>query len=186
MNTSESPAQQNANPAIWNTVLRYGAYCGGTLAAFSLLTYLLDVNLMSLSGIIILYATMFAIGFVYAAMATRYQRDRLDGGYIGYGKALLVCLLTVLIGILISGLWNFVLVNFIDPDIVGKMKEQFLETWGESMSEEAREKALEGFDKAGNLGSTLLSSLSTGVFVSLIVGLITAAFMKKQPEISVR
>jgi membrane protein DedA with SNARE-associated domain len=182
MDTLNTPTSQ----PIWNTVLRYGSYCAGAMVFFSLLSYLTNFNMMSLSGIIILYLVLFAIGFTFAALAMRHQRDQLDGGYIGYGKALAIGLLTVMIGMFVSGLWNYVLVNFIDPNIVATLKEQFMEGWGKNMPPEALEKALEGFDKAGELGTNLINSLTSGGFVGLIVGLITAAFMKKQPEISIR
>lgn len=185
MDNLDTPSQPGPAP-IWNTVLRNGLYCGGVLVAFSLLVYLINLNLMSFSGIAILYGAMFAIGSTFAVFAIRHQRDQLDGGNISYGKALLVGLVTVFIGMVISGLWNYVLINFIDTNYVATMKEQFMEAWGQNMPQDALEQAMEGFDKAGELGSTLKSSLSGGVFFGLIIGLITAAVMKKQPEISMR
>jgi uncharacterized membrane protein (DUF106 family) len=181
MNTLDTPnAQQGATP-IWNTVLKYGAYCGGAIVVFSILTYLADVDLMSISGMLILYAAIFLIGFSIAAMAMKYQRDKLDGGVISYGKALAVGLLVVLIGMVISSFWNYILINFIDPEYMEGMKEQFIATWGESMPQESLDEALAGFDKAGNLFEGIKSSLIGGTIFGLIIGLITAAFMKREP-----
>lgn len=182
LDTSNKPT-----PApIWNTALTYGAYCGGILVVFSLLTYLLSFNMMSISGVVILYLSIFAIGFTMAILAMKHQRNTLDGGYISYGKAFLVGLVTVFVGMVISGFWNYILLNFIDPEYITTMKDQFMETWGENMPEDALEKAMEGFEKAGDLGSTLKSSLSGGLIFGLIISLISAAFMKKEPEISMR
>lgn len=186
MDTSNTPSNQSRNTPVWNTILRHGSYAAGAFVVFSLLTYLVNFNLMSFSGIAVLYGAMFIIGFVFASMAIRYQRDQLDDGYISYGKALLIAMFTVLIGMFVSGLWNYVLINFIDPNYVATLKEQFVETWGGSMPPEALEQALEGFDKSGDLVSNLKSSLIGGLVVGLIVGLITAAFMKKQPEMNIR
>lgn len=186
MSTLDSPNQQSPNTPIWDTVLRFGAYCAGAYVVMSLLMYLVNFNMMSIGGMVAFYVSTFAVGFVFAIMAMRHQRDRLDGGYISYGKALLIGLLTVLIGTFVSSLWNYVLINFIDPDYVANLKEQFVETWSERMPPEALEKALEGFDKAGDIGSNLKNGLLGGAIYGLIVGLISAAFMKKQPEISIR
>lgn len=186
MDTFNTPSNQSPSIPIWNTVLRYGSYAAGIFVAFSLLTYLVNFNLMSFSGIAILYGSILIIGFVFASMAIRHQRDKLDDGYISYGKALLIGLLTVFIGMFVSGLWNYVLINFIDPNYVNTLKEQFLETWGGNMPPEALEQALEGFDKSSNLLENLKSSTIGGLVVGLIVGLITAAFMKKQPEMNIR
>ncbi|MBV6439166.1 MAG: DUF4199 domain-containing protein [Haliscomenobacteraceae bacterium CHB4] len=186
MSTLDSPSQQLPNVPIWDTILRYGAYCTGGYVVMSLLMYLINFNMMSIGGMVVFYITLFAVGFVFAVMAMRHQRDQLDGGYISYGKALLVGLLTVFIGVFVSGLWNYVLINFIDPNYVANLKERFVESWGERMPPEALEKALEGFDKAGDLGSILMNGLTGGAIYGLIIGLIAAAFMKKQPEISIR
>jgi hypothetical protein len=186
MSTLDSPHQPASTTPIWNTVLRYGLYAAGAYIALSLIMYLTSFNMMTIGGGITYYVCLFAIGAVFAVMATRHQRDQLDGGYIGYGKALLVGLLTVFIGVFISSLWGYVLINFIDPGYVDNLKEQFVETWGEQMPADALEEALEGFDKAGDPLAILKQGVMGGGIFGLIVGLITAAFMKKQPEISMR
>lgn len=169
-------------PPIWNTVLRYGAYFGGAMIVFSLLMYLIEFNMMSLSGIAIMYATMLLMGGAFAVMAGRFQRDQLNGGYITFGKAFLIGLLTVFAGMLISGLWNFILVTVIDPDYVTALKDQFVEAWGESMPPEALEEALKGFDKSGEFSGVMSSSLWGGGIFGAICGLIAGAIVKKQPE----
>ncbi len=186
MDSLDTPNPSAPNAPIWNTVLRYGLYCAGGYVVLSLLIYLINFNMMSIGGMIVFYLCLFAVGFAFAAISIRYQRDQLDGGYIGYGKALLVGLLTVFIGVFISSFWNYILVNFIDPQYAENLKEQFVETWGEQMPADALEKALEGFDKAGDLLTILKQGLIGGGIYGLIIGLITAAFMKKQPEINIR
>jgi hypothetical protein len=177
LDNNPAPAQP-----IWNTSLRYGAYLGGALIVFSLLMYLLDFNMMSLGGVALMYTSMLLLGGVFAVMAGRYQRDQLDGGYITFGKAFLIGLATVFIGMFISGIWNYILVTVIDPDYVAALKDQFVEAWGESMPPDALEEALKGFDKAGELGSALQSSLMGGAIFGAITGLISGAITKKQPE----
>lgn len=186
MSSLDFPNQPSSATPIWDTVLRYGLYAAGAYIALSLIMYLTNFNMMTIGGMITYYGSSLAIGAVFAIMAIRHQRDQLDGGYISYGKALLVGLLPVFIGVFISSLWGYVLVNFIDPGYVDMLKEQFVETWGEQMPAEALEEALEGFDKAGDMFVILKQGLMGGAIFGLIVGLITAAFMKKQPEISMR
>lgn len=186
MDTLDSSPRTLPNNPIWDTVLRYGLYCAGAFVVLSLLFYLINFNMMSMGGMAIFYILLLGIGFTFAIMATRAQRDQIDGGYITYGKAVLVGLLTVFIGVFISSFWNYILVNFIDPGYVDALKEQFIETWGERMPAESLEQALEGFDKSGDLFQIVKQGLIGGVIYGLIVGLISAAFLKKQPEISIR
>ncbi|MBK8192995.1 MAG: DUF4199 domain-containing protein [Lewinellaceae bacterium] len=84
-------------------------------------------------GIAVLYGTTLIISFIFATMAIRHQRDRIDDGYISYGRALLVGLLVVMAGVIVSGFWNYILVNFVDPNYVVNLKEQFVEAWGDKM-----------------------------------------------------
>ena len=99
MDSIDTANTPTPNTPIWNTVMQYGGYCGGIMVAFSLLTYLMDLNVMSFSGILTVYGSILVIGFVMAAMAMRYQRDELDGGLLSYGKALSVGVLVIFIRI---------------------------------------------------------------------------------------
>jgi hypothetical protein len=166
-------------------VLRYGLYCAGAFVVLSLLLYLVNFNMMTFGGMAVFYLLLLGISFTFAIMAQRTQRDQVDGGYITYGKALLVGLTTVLLGVFVSSFWNYILVNFIDPGYVDTLKEQFVETWGDRMPAEALEQTLEGFDKSGDLFTIIKQGLFGGVIYGLIVGLISAAFTKKQPEIPI-
>ncbi len=179
IDSSNTPVQ---NAPIWDTVLRYGSYNGGIAIAISLIVYLAEVNMMSISGMLMVYIPMLALGFVMAILAIKYQRDQLDGGIISYGKALSIGLLVTLLATFISSLWNYVLINFIDPGYTAKLQEQFMNTWGENMPQEALDKTLEGFEKAGDMFQILKSAVISGTIFGLIVGLITAAFMKRDPK----
>jgi uncharacterized membrane protein YhaH (DUF805 family) len=183
MDMLETPTTHPAlTVPVWQTSLLYGAYCGVAMIFFSLIMYLADIDLMSISGVIILYLAIFVIGFTMAALAIQHQRDHIDSGHISFGKALSVGLLVILVGMLISGGWNYVFSNFIDPGYITHLKEQFAANWGEKMPEEALQQALDGFDTAGSLLQTLKSSLISGVFLGLIIGSITAAVMKREPK----
>lgn len=154
------------------------------MIALSLLMYLLGANAMSISGIVMLYGSILIVGGVFASLAIKHQRDRLEGGLINYGRALLIGMLTVFLAMFISSIWNYILINFIDPEYINTLKEQFVETWGQNMPPDALEKTMEEFDKSGDFGKTMMNGLSGGAFFGLIIGLISAAFMKRSPTVS--
>lgn len=176
-NPSSSPAP------FWNTVLRYGGLGALALIALSILWYLLDVNVMSLGNMALQFILIFGITIAFSIVATRHQRDNLDGGYISYGRALVIGLLLTAVAIIGSSLWNYILMNFIDPGYVDNLKEKFIDAWGESMPADALEKAVDGFDKSAELGTNLINGGTMGLIFGLIVGLISAAFMKRNPPI---
>lgn len=138
---------------------------------------------MSISGMLINFVVALAITIGFSAMAIKFQRDNLDGGFIGFGRALLIGLLSTAIGTFISSIWNYVLINFIDPGYIDNMKEQFMSTWGENMPAEALEQAMEKFDKSGDIGTILTNGVTAALVLGLIAGLIAAAIMRRNPPI---
>lgn len=182
METIDGPNTPTNSQPIWNTVLRYGGYSAAVSVLLSLLFYLSGINMFTLSGTIISFVFILGVSFTIAAMAMRYQRDKLDGGIISYGKALAIGVLVVMIGSFASGIWNYVLVNFIDPDYIATLKEQFVHTWGDTIPADRMEEALARFDDAAGFTQALKSAVMSGAIFGLIVGLITAAFIKREPR----
>lgn len=116
-----------------------------------------------------------------SVMAIR-QQTVLDGGYMSYGRGLLIAFCVTFIAAFLANIWNYALVNFIDPDYVLRMKESFVNNWSEAMPAEKIEEALARFDKMSDLGTSLTSGAGYALFIGLIAGLIAAAFgMKSRP-----
>lgn len=151
------------------------------LIAYSALIYVLDFNVMSMSAGFINFLLTIAIGTGVALMTVQHQRS-LDGGFISFGRALLVGFATAAGGLFLSGFWNYILVKFIDPDYPNRMKEQMLEAWSETLPPDAIEKMEQsstGFEKMADLGNVALTSLFVGLFFGLICGLIAAAIGRR-------
>lgn len=169
----------NSQPLFWNTVLRFGSFGALALIVYSLLMYLLEFNMMSIWAGILQLVVSLGVMTVFAALAVKYQRQELDGGYIKFGRAFLIGWLTAVLCSFATSIWNYILVNFIDPEYINRLKEQFIATWSDNMNEETMEKALEGFDKARDLAQTLMSGSMWALILGAIAGLIAAAIMKR-------
>lgn len=168
---------------IWNTVLRYGGITALAMIVVSLLTYLLDFNVMSITGMLLNFVIAVGVTVGISAAAIKFQRDKIDGGYINYGRGLLVGSLTTAIGLFLSSFWNYVLINFIDPGYVDNLKEKFVNTWGDSIPAEKMDEALAKFDKSGDLMTILSNGVIAALIIGLIAGLIAAAIMKRNPPV---
>lgn len=179
MSTLDAPNAIQTPPPFWNTVLRYGGISALAGVVLSLLFYLLDFNMMSFSGMAIQFITAFGVSITVAALAIKYQRDNFDGGYITFGRALLIGLLVTMVGSLGSSVWNYILMNFIDPGYIDNLKEKFIATWGENMPPESLEEALKGFDNAGDILTILKNGVIGGLVIGLISGLVAAGIMKR-------
>lgn len=180
----DSTSNPNTPVPIWNTVLRFGGYCGLALVVYSLLSYLLGANPMSIAFMALNFFLALGITVTAAALAIKFQRDQLDGGFIGFGRALLIGFATTGIGVFISSIWNYILINFIDPGYIDKLKEDFMSSpWAESIPAEAMEQSMERFDKMADLGANLTQALMGALIMGLIAGLIAAAIMKRNPPV---
>lgn len=162
-----------------NTVLRFGGFFAVGLVVLSLIYYLTDFNLMTLSGIAINFIVSLLMAISVAALAIQFQRDRLDGGFISFGRAFLIGLLSLALGVFGSSVWNFVFINFIDPDYIDNLKEKFVDTWGDSMPAAALEETMTKFDQSGELATVLSNGGMGAVIFGVIGGLIAAAIMKR-------
>jgi hypothetical protein len=182
MTTLDTNIQNTPEKSIWNTVLRFGLLCGGAGIVLQLLLYLTDFNMMSLSGWAGTVLFSLIINGAIAGIGTGHQRDKVDGGFISFGRAFTVAALIILVASVISSVWSVLFTQVLVPDYVDSLKDNFVEAWGDAMSEEQMEQALKGFEEQQSIGKTLTAGIGFGVLFSVILGLIVAAFQKREPE----
>ncbi|TNE47113.1 MAG: DUF4199 domain-containing protein [Bacteroidetes bacterium] len=180
----DSIQEPQAPAPFWNTALRFGAYLALTLIGVSLVSYLLGIMPVSGTAMAINFVVAIGATALFAALAIKFQRDNLDHGFISFGRGFLVGLVTVAIGVFASSLWNYVLINFIDPGYVDNLKEAFMETWGQNIPEDKLEEALANFDKTGEIGTVLKNGAIGAIVLGLISGLIGAGIMKKDQPVT--
>jgi hypothetical protein len=116
-------------------------------------------------------------------MAVKKHRDEDLEGYIAFGKAFGLGMLTVVVIAVISAVWTFVYISFIDPEMIDVMKEAArgqMESQG--MSGEQLEQAMAMNAKFMNPAMITVFALLGSMFFGLIISLVVAAVMKKQPS----
>jgi hypothetical protein len=104
---------------------------------------------------------------------------------MSYGQGLLISLIMMIVWALMSGLFNYVYVHYIDPEFVDKLQQgmvDFMERNRVPASEIAKGTAR--FDEMRNdFGKSLLSGLTTGLLFGTVLGLLVSIFTKrKHPE----
>lgn len=162
-----------------NISVKWGAIGGLITVAFGVLSYLLNLTeskSMQYMGVLILLAVVIFALFEY--------RDKENGGFARLGELLKVGVLTILIIAVVSAIWNYVFVTFLDTDFIRRtLLQTEIQMENEGLPEEQIKQAM----KMTKMLMTpfymaIISFFSTAILGS-IVSLVGALILKKErPE----
>ena len=166
-----------SNEPFMPTAIRWGLISAGVSIVYALVANLLGLStsqttLNTIIGLVI-------VG-VISYLCVKSHKEEL-GGFISFGRAFLVSFIALLISGLISSIFNFIYMNYIDPtmmDQILEMSQGMYESMGftEDQIEMALEEAKKGME---NPISIVWGIVGVGIFAA-IIALITAALMKDE------
>ena len=163
----------------WSVGLKYGVMTGLIGAVLTMINFIMG----NFDAIWIMFAVGLAI-YIGAIILAHKEFKRHNGGFMTYGQGVLIGTLTVFIAGLIGGLFSFIYISYIDPNILEEMKEMqiaMMEKFG--VPEEQMDEAIAKIEAETTAGNQLKSGLINGVVSGLILSLIVSAFTKnKRPE----
>ena len=170
---------ENQTATIKSTILQFGTMLGIISVAFGLMIYFLDMHYTQETGIGIV-SILISIGVIALA---QYNFRKENEGYLSLGEALKIGLGVALV----SGLtYQYLLVNFIDPDTISKMMEvtkNKLMDDNPEMSEEQLEQIIGMQEKFTTPGMMVAFGLIGSLFIGFIISLITGLILKRnRPE----
>ena len=121
---------------------------------------------------------------VAVQMGTKSLRDKYQGGYISYGRALGSGMLIVVFGSLIQLFFSYVFYSFISPE---SLQDMFIAMEDGMMQQGSSDAEIEMAMKmirtyTGPL-SLAISSIFGSAFWGLIISLIASSFLKKEQSI---
>ena len=155
-----------------------GIYVGFALIVFSLITFLLDVEYDSYIKYI--SYVILALGLFWSIISFR---DNQMGGYIEYGKAFSAGFYTGLFAAVITGIFTFIYIQYLDPGLV----DEIMLATEESMLEQNPNMSDEQIDQTLSYTEMFMSPLVmsimgfiSNVVVSVIFSLIIAIFAKRE------
>ena len=155
-----------------------GIYLGIALIVFSLITFLLDVDMES--PITYISYVILAIGLYWAIITFR---DKHSGGFIDYKGAFGAGFYTGLFASFLLGIFTYIYVQYIDTGLV----QEILIKAEEGMLEQNPNMSDEQIDQALSMTEMFTSPIMMGVwgfvgnlFVSTILSLIIAIFAKRE------
>lgn len=173
--------------SLRSSAINYGLYIGLILAAFTIVAYVVNLELLTKWWLgVLLFLIILILGIVSTAKA-----KSLLNGFISFKQAFTAWFTTIVVGVLISTLVNILIFNFIDPSAAEIVKEStiqatisMMEGFGAPQSE--IDKAIMTIQEQNQFAiGNLLKSLAWQFLFYAIVGLIVAALMKKKdPEVA--
>ncbi|MBP6301745.1 MAG: DUF4199 domain-containing protein [Bacteroidia bacterium] len=163
------------------TAMKWGAIMGFAGIIVTLVFYFTTGKMDSKNPFQMILGFAIIIGGLI--MCVKEQRDELQNGYISFGRALGVAMLTVLFSSIISGFFTYVFLKFGAPEILQNMVTEIEDKMREQgQSDEQIEMSISMMSKMMQPGIITIMGVFMSALMSLVPALIIAAVMKKEQE----
>ncbi len=159
--------------------LIYGLILGGVMIVISLIYYILDVNMFGLGFIFLNLFITLAAAITIMLLGANSYRDRYLGGKIDYKRCILICVIIGLVGFIISTIYSYIFMTYIEPGMIEDSVNKFIEKWGDKMTEEQLDDTISKMRSRMTPGSQIRTGAISGVIMSVVLSLITSLFVKK-------
>ncbi|HLO92127.1 MAG TPA: DUF4199 domain-containing protein [Lentimicrobium sp.] len=181
-NTEETtPFISEIKASSLSYAVKYGLIISSITVLYSLFLYALDLMFITWLGLL-----SWGIVIVGIVLAIINFRDKINGGFISFGKAFSIGFLIILIYAIISIIYYYVLTTFIDPQIPERMMQMAQEKlMSKGLSDEMIDQQVQMQEKfmTGSLKYVgILIQLFSMVLIGTIISLFCALILKKQDD----
>ncbi|MBN2638642.1 MAG: DUF4199 domain-containing protein [Bacteroidales bacterium] len=168
------------NKSTFVPALKYGLLTGLAMIVFSLILYLAGVNYKSLWNLI---NYLILIVGIYWGMDS--IRKEILGNVMSYGKAFVTGLWIVLFAILLSSIFSYIFLSYIDPSILtnalSDAQDKILAA-NPNISDADLDKAMNMAKKFTTPAFSAITGFIWNVIVGTIFSLIIAIFAKREDK----
>ncbi len=168
----------NENSTFWKSSITNGVILAIVLIIYSVLLYILDLSTNKSLGYITYLFLIVGLWWF-----TKSYRDNNLGGNISYGQALGYATIIIVVAALISSIYSYVFLKYIDPSLIDKMaalgEEEMLKQGMSDEQIEMTQSMSKKFMKPGLMN--IMGFLGT-VLIGFIIALITSAIVKKEGD----
>jgi len=174
--------EENVKAPFWKPALIYGAILGLVSVFMSLVFYFIGMATVNWTG----YVTML-VGLVLLVYLMIQYRNVHLGGYASFGQIFVMVLVSAgIIATIISAIYTYVLYTVIDPGLVDQIRivaeEKIMSN--SRIPESMYDDILERMEKKMNVRYMIRMALIIGPVINAFIGLIVAAFIKKEKDIT--
>ena len=169
---------EESSASYQSVVLKYGGIAALIGIVLGLVMYMADMMDPANSTISSIIQMVVYVGAIVLAIKEHRENDL--GGYISFGRAFTVGILTTLVLAIINAVWTYIFMAFIAPDMMDMMMDAQMQGMADSgMDEDAIEQAMEMSKGFMSPGMIAVMSIFGSLFMGAIISLIVAAIMKK-------
>ncbi|TAF66455.1 MAG: DUF4199 domain-containing protein [Cytophagales bacterium] len=167
---------ENEKPSTTQIALRYGLISAGAGILISLLQFYVVGTNSGLSWLII------PISILVLVVAMNDYKKR-NQGYMSLGAGFGLGTMSSVISAVIGGFFNILLLDFIDPTIIEKLrKDAVLQVQQAGMGDEQIEQAMQFTDFLLNTGVMFVLGVISSLILGGIISLIISAILHKNRE----
>jgi hypothetical protein len=175
--------EENVKAPFWKPALIYGAILGIVTVFISLVFYFLNMSTDRwtnwVSSLIILALLVY--------LMIQYRKEYL-GGYASFGQIFLMVLVSAgIVATIITTVYQYLLYTVIDPGLLEQMRivaeERIMNN--PRVPESMYDDMFERMEKTMQVSRMIRLGLIGGVVINAILGLIIAAFLKKEEEVNI-
>ena len=174
--------EENVKAPFWKPALTYGFILGLVSVFVSLVFYFIGMATVNWTNWIRMGISLVLL--VY--LMIQYRNVHL-GGYASFGQIFVMVLVTAgIISTIINSIYTYVLFTVIDPGMIDQVRiiaeERIMSN--SRIPESMYDDMLDRVGKKMNIGYMIRMGLIMGPIVNAIIGLIVAAFIKKEQDIN--
>lgn len=174
--------EENVKAPFWKPALTYGLILGLVSVFISLVFYFIGMATVNWTN----YVNML-VGLVLLVYLMIQYRNVHLGGYASFGQIFVMVLVSAgIIATIISAIYTYVLFTVIDTGLVDQVRiaaeERIMSN--SRIPESMYDDILERMEKKMDVGYMVRMSLIVGPVVNAFIGLIVAAFIKKEENIT--
>jgi hypothetical protein len=174
--------EEKVKAPFWKPALIYGAIMGFVAVFISLVFYFIGMATENWTN----WVNMLVGLILLVYLMLQYRKEYL-GGYASFGQIFLMVLVSAgIISVIISAIYSYLLFTVIDPGLLDQVKiaaeEKILSN--SRIPESMYDDILDKMEKRTTVAYMVKMQLIGGPIINAIIGLIVAAFIKKEKDIS--
>jgi len=174
--------EEKVKAPFWKPALIYGAIMGFVSVFISLVFYFIGMATENWTN----WVNMLVGLILLVYLMLQYRKEYL-GGYASFGQIFLMVLVSAgIIAVIISAIYSYLLFAVFDPGLIDQVKviaeERIMSN--SRIPESMYDDLLEKVDKRTTAAYMVRMQLIFGPIVNAIIGLIVAAFIKKEKDVS--